>query len=418
MQKPSLFATPKSFVIVVLLLLILFGLHLVHYYKRYTTLKELPFYFSDAVVAQSYLKDRYGRDYQLLKLKSDKGFTFFMNHFGKSLRIGERVKVKFFVPKQIDFIAFMKGFFAKGRIVKRYPLKKGLKSYLEQEIAKQHQNKVMANFYQAIFLATPLDKTLRERISALGVSHLVALSGFHLGLLWGMLFALFYLPYRLFHAYYPYRLRVLDVGVASLLVLGGYLYLTDAPPSLVRSYVMLLLGWSALVLSIKVVDFALLVVAVTLILVLYPPFLFSLGFWLSVAGVFAIFLLLNHFGSGNKWLLSFVVIPIGVFILMVPVVHYTFDVTSYWQLASPLLSLLFVPFYPVALVLHLFGAGDLFDGVLGMLFSQEITTFSCKTPKVLLWGYIALALMATVFKRAFWLLLCIVVLFTLYCFLF
>ena len=46
------------------------------------------------------------------------------------------------------------------------------------------------------FFATPLAKEVREKISLFGVSHLVALSGFHLGILWALVYGGLLLLYR------------------------------------------------------------------------------------------------------------------------------------------------------------------------------------------------------------------------------
>jgi len=61
-------------------------------------------------------------------------------------------------------------------------------------------------------------------------------------------------------------------------------------------------------------------------------------------------------------------IPFGIFILMLPVVHHIFGVTSNYQLLSPLLSLLFIPFYPLVIVLHLVSFGGVLDSALLWLF--------------------------------------------------
>jgi competence protein ComEC len=255
----------------------------------------------------------------------------------------------------------------------------------------------MAAFYRGIFLADPLPPALREKIATLGVSHLVALSGFHLGILWGMIFLLLRPLYRLAQSrWFPWRYDLIDLGSLSLLLLGGYLWLTGMPPSLLRSYVMLVLGWGAVLLGIELVSFRFLLVAGAILLALKPALLFSLGFWLSMTGVFFIFLLLRYFGHLREWIVAGVILPLGVFCLMLPVGHSLFGILSPWQFLSPLLSLLFVPFYPLAMVLHLLGMGGILDGALAWLFS--LPSPGGVTEKLLpgwvLWGYGITALLA------------------------
>jgi competence protein ComEC len=124
-----------------------------------------------------------------------------------------------------------------------------------------------------------------------------------------------------------------------------------------------------------------------------------------VAGVFAIFLLLKYTKNLDKRMLSLLVIPIGIFILMLPVVHSTFTVTSPYQLLSPLLSLIFILFYPLVMVLHLLGYGGIFDGVLAGLFKLPCDTSMHLLPIEMMFAYLSLALLSIRYKFAFVLLL-------------
>jgi len=64
------------------------------------------------------------------------------------------------------------------------------------------------------------------------------------------------------------------------------------------------------------------------LLLLFPSLFVSLGFWLSVSGVFYIFLLLQYSKGYHKWFITLLVIPVGIFLLMLPVVHTVFGTTS------------------------------------------------------------------------------------------
>jgi competence protein ComEC len=132
---------------------------------------------------------------------------------------------------------------------------------------------------------------------------------------------------------------------------------------------MLLVGWGVMIVGMELISFTFLATILLILLALYPALLFSLGFWFSIFGVFYIFLLLTYTKAYPKWIITLLVIPFGIFILMLPVVHTIFGVTTLYQLYSPLFSLLFVPFYPLVIVLHLIGTGDLLDSSLLWLFS-------------------------------------------------
>ncbi|HHD72601.1 MAG TPA: ComEC/Rec2 family competence protein, partial [Epsilonproteobacteria bacterium] len=191
------------------------------------------------------------------------------------------------------------------------------------------------------------------------------------GLVYGVL-SLLYKPAQ--QRWFPYRFMLLDLGAATLAVLGAYLWFVEMPPSLLRSYVMLLIAWLLLLLGVELLSFEFLAFVIFLLLALFPMLTLSLSFWFSVTGVYYIYLLLHwsRVAGGlwqNKWVMSLSSIPIGIFVLMLPVVHGLFGITSGWQLLAPLLSLLFVPFYPLAMILHAIGWGALFDSGLQQLFS-------------------------------------------------
>ncbi|MCW8820686.1 MAG: ComEC/Rec2 family competence protein, partial [Sulfurovum sp.] len=265
--------------------------------------------------------------------------------------------------------------------------------------------------------ATPLEKDLRKKISMLGVSHLVALSGFHLGILWGLVYGLLLLFYRPLQQYlFPYRHALFDVGLVAIVFLGAYLWFVDFPPSLVRSYAMVLVGWAVLLLGMELLSFTFLTTILLTLVALFPSLLVSLSFGLSVAGVFYIFLLLHYSKGVQTWIISLIFIPLGIFVLMLPVVHTIFGVTSDYQLLSPLLSLLFIPFYPLVMALHSLGFGSMFDTVLLGLFNMPQESTESFFPIWAMPGYIGLSIGAIWSKKLFWLVLGIALFYAIYIF--
>jgi competence protein ComEC len=249
------------------------------------------------------------------------------------------------------------------------------------------------------------------------MSHLVALSGFHLSILWGLVYGLLMLGYRpLQQRYFPYRHVLMDVGAFAMLTLGVYLWFVDFPPSLVRSYVMVFLGWIVLLLGMELLSFMFLGTVVFGLLAMFPSLLVSLSFWLSVAGVFYIFLLLQYTKQVNKWVIAMFVIPVGIFVLMLPFVHSTFGVTSGYQLVSSLLSLLFVPFYSLVMFLHLIGMGDLFDSTMLWVFSLPKQSTMELLPVWLVGSYIVLSLFAIGSKKVFYITFSLASLYMIYLF--
>ncbi|TET88493.1 MAG: ComEC/Rec2 family competence protein [Sulfurovum sp.] len=402
LEKPKLFPEKKTFVWVMIILVAVILIRLFIEYQSYQNFISKPFYYTHAKVLTSYEKSKRGKRYQVLKLRSDEGFTFYTSSYKKDDFNHKKLRLQIFPNKGISFKDYLGTFYVKSRIKNQEALPLTFKDALLQKVASQHQETSLQSFYNAIFFATPLQKELREKISMLGVSHLVALSGFHLGILWGLVYGVLLLLYKpLQQQFFPYRHALFDVGLVAMILLGVYLWFVDFPPSLVRSYAMVLVGWMVLLLGMELLSFTFLTTVLTILVALFPSLLVSLSFWLSIAGVFYIFLLLQYTKEFNKWVITLLFIPFGIFILMVPVVHSIFGVTSGYQLLSPLLSLLFVPFYPLVMVLHIVGFGGVFDGALLWLFELPKESVDRLLPLWAMLGYVGLSLGAIWSRKLF-----------------
>jgi competence protein ComEC len=390
--------------VAVLLLLLLFRLFFE--YGAYRDFISKPFYYTYANVLNAYSKSKNGKHYKVLKLRSDDGFTFYTTSHKKEDFNHKRLRLQIYPNKSISFKDYLGTFYVKSRIKSSKRLPFTFKDKLLKKVASQHTEASLQSFYNAIFFATPLNKELREQISMLGVSHLVALSGFHLGILWGLLYGLLLFFYKsLQQKFFPYRYALIDVGLVVILLLSIYLWFVNFPASLVRSYTMLLVAWFVLVLGIELISFTFLTTILLTLVTIFPSFLVSLGFWLSVLGVFYIFLLLQYTKEYNKWLITMLFIPFGIFVLMLPVVHHIFAFTSLYQLLSPLLSLLFIPFYPLVMFLHLLGYGGVFDNILLQLFALPQESVENILPLWMTAVYVALSVGAIWYKKLFYLVL-------------
>ena len=417
MEKPELFPDKKTFVWFSLLLTVFIFIRLIIEYQSYQNFITKPFYYTTADVLTSYEKIKGGKRYTVLKLRSDEGFTFYTSSYKKEDYNHKRLRIQIFPDKRISFNDYLGTFYVKSRIKEQSTLPITFKDELLKKVASQHESTALQSFYNAIFFATPLHKELREKIAMLGVSHLVALSGFHLGILWGLVYGLILLLYRpLQQAYFPYRHALFDVGLVTMLLLGAYLWFVDFPPSLLRSYAMVLVGWMMLLFGVELLSFTFLSAIVFMLVALFPSLLVSLSFGLSVAGVFYIFLLLQYTKKFKAWIISLLFIPVGIFMFMLPVVHGIFPVTSGYQLLSPLLSLLFIPFYPLVMILHLLGVGNLLDSGLLWLFELPKTSVDYFLPLWTCGLYMVLSLAAIWSKRAFYLLLGVAVSYGVYLF--
>lgn len=381
LSKPRLIRGPREwgYFLAAALLLFLFSVGWRYMaYRSFTAHKSLK---TDATVLLHYTKTKGSRRYDVLKMQEGLHtfYTVAWKPLSENLR-GRRVKLLLF-PGHVGFLDFLGTPFIPSKMVGSLP-KKDLRFRLYDRIAAQHQNPLMQELYGALFLALPVSKTLRDAVSRLGVNHLLALSGFHMGLLWAILYwglGQLYAPLQ--RRFFPWRHRLLDVGAVTLLLLGGYLMLTGMPPSLLRAYAMVAVGWLALLFGIELLSFSFLAFCVTLLVAFFPGLVLSVGFWLSVAGVFAIYLFLHRFGSWPKWAIT-AGINLWVWLFMLPIVHLLFPLFSPAQLLSPILTALFVIYYPLEMGLHWIGLGGLGDGVILSLlrWAQALPTASVSLP--------------------------------------
>ena len=415
LSPPPLFKNTKEFLIVATLLILIIVGRLFFIYKDYQHLKSLPnYYYTDAQVIKLYKGKGKKEGSTLLRLHSIDNLDFYLYTNKEPPNRFDWVRVKLKLKKDTTFFDYLRGFFANGEIVEHIEDGFDAKAYLRELISRQHNGyESIKTFYYAIFLADPLDRELREKISNLGVSHLVALSGFHLGILWMIIFAMAYIPYRYFQQrYYPYRNRNIDLGLFVLIFLAIFVLFVGAPPALIRSYVMLLIAWIILMFGLELISFKFLTIAILIILAIKPKYVASLGLLLSMAGVFYIFLTIKWFKRKPAWFITLIAIPVGIFLLMFPIGHYFFPQTTIWQLSSPILSILFIIFYPLVAILHFFSLGSLFDSSLLWLFNLPQKSIDIYMPTPLIIVYIILSIGAIFSKRVFFATLALALLIT------
>ena len=417
LERPKLFVTLKEFWFTMIFLVLLLFIRLFFLYGEYKEFKAKPLFYTKVQVVQAYEKWRDDEYYTILKLYSPiLDLHFFSRTKIRAKDLTPTIRVKLFPHNDMKFLDYLSTPFIFSKVNDIYEDKESSKTTLLHFIEKQHNNKAISSFYKAIYFAMPISRSLRESVSTLGVSHLIALSGFHLSILSALLFFLMRLGYRpLQQRFFPYRFDLYDIGFMVLLILGVYVWFVGSPPSLLRSYVMLLVGWVLLVFGMELVSFSFLATIVLILLVIFPKLLFSLAFWFSIAGVFYIFLLLHYFSHISKYLMT-LLISFGLFVLMLPIVHAFFPLTCSLQLYSPILSLGFTFFYPISIFSHLFGVGGVFDSYLQELFILPTHSVAFKLEKSYFLGYLILSFLAIYSRWLFYLLSFIALLFALWLF--
>jgi len=399
LEKGFLFKTYKDFLRFLVVCLFILSYSILIEFQNYKKLTNFDTALVTATVLKQYTKSKEDKTYQVLKLASEDGFVFFTSS-KKDLPniIGQKLTLEIYTA-HIKFIDYLRYFYAYSYILDISKIQT-MKQRLNNIIQNAHKNDDVANIYKALYTATPLTKELLNTFSALGVSHLLAISGFHLGVLSVLLLFLFKYPYSILQdKFFPYRSQTRDIFIIIVIILFLYLLFLDLPPSLLRAFSMLIVGFILYDRGIKIISMQTLSLTVIILISFFPRLFFSLGFWLSVSGVFYIFLFLINFKNiGKFW--QFILVPIWVYIMMLPLSLYIFHNFSIYHPLSILWSMVFVVFYPLSIFLHIVGFGDLLDFLLLRFISFEYKTNFITFDYIDIIGIIILSLLA-IKKRYF-----------------
>ncbi|MEJ8619910.1 ComEC/Rec2 family competence protein [Helicobacter pylori] len=400
----ELLATPKEYLWCGVFLSLLLAINL---YLEYLNHQKLDFSKPTSLNAQillQYPKTKDQKTYFVLKLQS-KGMIFYTTIKEPLKNLQYRHAQFFGKIKSCSFLESLKSCFFQTYSFS-LTRKQDFKSHLRHFIDSVHSSALVGNLYRALFIGDSLNKDLRDRANALGINHLLAISGFHLGILSVsvyFLFSLFYTPLQ--KRYFPYRNAFYDIGVLVWVFLLGYLLLLDFLPSFFRAFLMGLLGFLACFFGVRLLSFKLLILACCIAIALLPKLLFSVGFLLSVCGVWYIFLFLKHtqifFKTSSFLRRSFQAIALSVlvFLNMLIIAHAFFPMFSPYQLFSIPLGLIFIVFFPLSLFLHAVGLGFLLDHILSM--PLTIPTISIPSPLWLLGAHLFLTILSARFFKVY-----------------
>ncbi len=297
------------------------------------------------------------KNYYVLKLKNNEvSFYTTSRDYLKDL-LNENLSLNI-LTKNISFLGFLTKFYAIS-----YDLKLKNISFLNKWIEKQHKDKKFANLYKALFLGEAISHKTRLELSTLGISHLFALSGFHLGFISFILFLIFSPIYNLFHRKFPYRNKFFDLGILVFALEFLYLYITSFPPSLIRAFVMEIILFLFAYNLQNIFSLKILFLTIIFSFLIFFAKIFSIGFFLSISGVFYIMLFFRYFKPDLK---NTILMNFFVFMMMFVFSHIFFGNINIYQFLSPFATLLFIVFYPLAFVLHLLGIGGISDNILGV----------------------------------------------------
>lgn len=412
MNSLQLISSKKEFFLLSFLTGFIFLFNFVYEYMKYKDFIKEEVYYSTFKILNIYDK----KDFYVLKLQEDNMVFFTSIEKVDSIEKLQNISLAV-ISTKISFFDFLKGFYAKSLYHDELDSKKSFKTKLFSYIENQHEDIKLEELFNALFLAVPISKENRQIYTNFGISHLIAISGFHLAILSFIIYWIVYFPYKFIHKkYFIYRNKRADVIIITIVFLFFYLLLSNIVPSLLRSFVMFVLAFLFLRSNIKIVSFQTLGITLFIIISLFPQFLFSISFWFSIIGVFYIFLYIQYFKNLPK-LFSFIFFNIWIFLVFNPVVHFFFYNTSYEQLLSPFITLVFTLFYPIQLVLHIFDFGGLLDFILIDFVNYEMDVFEIASPLWFFVVYIFVSIGSIFYNRAFILLNLLLVIFNIYLYL-
>ena len=396
LKKLKLLKNKQEYIKSCLFLALILLLSTLYEYTSYKNVKKNVLYEDSFTILFFYKKD----DFYISKL-SNNDFTFY-SKIPKDYNLNEIKNIQLLLlTKNITFYSYLKGFYTNSIVLYANSSIPTTKSRLSSLIKQQHENILMQHLYQALFLGQSMAKSLRKAINTYGVSHLFAISGFHLGVIVLVLYFILHLLYKNIHQqFFPYRNKRMDILLAIFCFLFFYLYLIGFLASFLRAFIMFCIALVLLRSHIKLFSFTSLLLTFMLIICFFPKYIFSLSLYFSLAGVFYIFLYFVHLKNLNKKI-SFLFFNIWIFAALNPIIHYFFPLTSLYQLFSPLLSLLFILFYPFVLFLHLINEGSFFDEYLLWILSYEVSTYNYDTNIYFLFIYIVFSFLSIKSRKAF-----------------
>lgn len=215
---------------------------------------------------------------------------------------------------------------------------KSLRHEMEQDLKRQGLEGQHHAIISAMLLGdkSTIDTNTRQTYSASGASHVLAVSGLHIGIIFGLL------TIGLGGIWQNGR-RKLSLTIA-LTCIWAYIFTIGMPTSGIRAATMISIYTCAKLSNRRTPSLQILLVAVFWMLAASPSYLFDIGFQMSFLAVLFIILLQPHIQGlitpkRGKWLWSMVALSIAAQIGTIPVVAHYFGYISCYSVLSSLIAI-------------------------------------------------------------------------------
>ena len=210
-----------------------------------------------------------------------------------------------------------------------------------------------------------LDPEVKHRFQASGAAHVLAVSGLHTGILYGLILWLITLGGR-FKPKYENRWGRCAVSVVIIAVMGFYAWLTGMTPSVVRAVIMVMLIEVSRMVYRQAISLNTIAAAAVLILLVRPTDLWSVSFQLSFTATTAIVLMaqsLERFlhrqdwkNRALSWIIGMIIVSIAAQLGTLPITMYYFgQVSTYFLLTNLIVLPLATILVPLGLLTLAFG---------------------------------------------------------------
>ena len=239
------------------------------------------------------------------------------------------------------------------------------RNLFKNRIMSFSEDKKISGFYLSILLGDKsyLDKNLKENMLSLGIIHLLAISGFHIAIL----FSIFY-----FFTLFLLRISLkvvtnIDIfklsSVLSIIFIIFYLFLINFQTSATRAVIMISLFSLSKIFEKKFNSVNILALSALIILLFDKSAFLSIGFYLSFLAVLTFFIPIKimqsytkNLNKYQKFILNYLSVNISIFLVTTPLLLFTFYKVSLGQL---IFNLIFIPvfsfiIYPIALFSTIF----------------------------------------------------------------
>lgn len=230
----------------------------------------------------------------------------------------------------------------------RYPLQR-----LRQKIAERFSQQLTVSPYQGILTALAvgdrqyIDFRQWTVFTQTGTSHLLAISGLHVGLVAGLIFLLVRRIWGWLPALAIRWPSIKAAALAALLGAAGYALLAGLALPTRRAFIMIAVATLAVLWQRPVASSRVLALALLAVLILEPTAPLHGGFWLSFGAVATILYYVPARSQNNLTLLQWIGLQLAIFLALLPITLMLFQQMT---LLSPVANLIAIPWVSVTVV--------------------------------------------------------------------